>query len=204
MHMIAMKNKCRTKWCSSTYFYIQSFLIFFSHQIKQEKKRFGSVDFTAEDEDDDDESEGGKAFNNTSGDHFDVDVIITDWKYASVSSPNADLAYFFLSSTNQSMREKYTKDWLEQYYFNFTECLRSKFGIKLANSHSDFDFDVFNKDFQRHLQRAYLQVNFRELWNVPICNLVRKLTDKRLRRTILLIDLCDCRIPVGFFFFSKA
>ena len=168
---------------------MQSFLIFFSHQIKQEKKRFGSVDFTAEDDDEDDESEGGKAFNNSSGDHFDVDVIVTDWKYASVASPNADLAYFFLSSTNQSMREKYTKDWLEQYYFNFTECLRSKFGIKLANSHSDFDFDVFNKDFQRHLQRAYLQVNFRELRNVPICNLVRKLTDKR-RRTILLIDLC--------------
>ena len=89
---------------------------------------------------------------------FDISAIITDWKYASVSSPNADLAYFFLSSTNQSMRDKYTQDWLEQYYFSFTECLRSKFGIKLANSHSEFDFDVFVKDFQKHLQRAYLQV----------------------------------------------
>ena len=89
---------------------------------------------------------------------FDISAIITDWKYASVSSPNADLAYFFLSSTNQSMREKHTQDWLEQYYFSFTECLRSKFGIKLASSHTDFDFDVFKRDFQKHLQRAYLQV----------------------------------------------
>ena len=129
---------------------------------------FGNVDF-AHDDDEDDSSEcgeeGGKAESThagarlVSGDsNFDISAIITDWKYASVSSPNADLAYFFLSSTNQSMRDKYTQDWLEQYYFSFTECLRSKFGIKLANSHSEFDFDVFVKDFQKHLQRAYLQV----------------------------------------------
>ena len=144
--------------------------------MKSEGKRphflFGNVDFGHDDDEDDDSEcedlELGKAGESTkthagmstvSGDsNFDISAIITDWKYASVSSPNADLAYFFLSSTNQSMRDKYTQDWLEQYYFSFTECLRSRFGIKLANSHSDFDFDVFVKDFQKHLQRAYLQV----------------------------------------------
>jgi len=158
--------------------------ILFKHtrrsKVKSEGKRpnflFGNVDFAHDDDEDDSDCEeylvesekagsaGGESKthagmrNTVSGDsNFDISAIITDWKYASVSSPNADLAYFFLSSTNQSMRDKYTQDWLEQYYFSFTECLRSKFGIKLANSHSEFDFDVFVKDFQKHLQRAYLQ-----------------------------------------------
>ena len=125
--------------------------------MKDDGKPLGnaSKDFAV---DDDEESEGDEKTFAVSSDNFDISAIITDWKYASVSSPNADLAYFFLSSTNQSMREKHTQDWLEQYYFSFTECLRSKFGIKLASSHTDFDFDVFKRDFQKHLQRAYLQV----------------------------------------------
>ena len=85
-------------------------------------------------------------------------ILISDWKQCRVSSPNSDLAFFFLSSTSQSMRAKYTQDWLEQYYFSFTECLRSKFGIKLANVYPEFDFDVFCKDFKKHVYRAYLQV----------------------------------------------
>ena len=62
-------------------------------------------------------------------------ILISDWKQCRVSSPNSDLAFFFLSSTSQSMRAKYTQDWLEQYYFSFTECLRSKFDIKLGTIH---------------------------------------------------------------------
>jgi len=109
-----------------------------------------SVEFNAEDTEDNEADT--KASSNV-----DIDAIITDWKQCRVSSPNSDLAFFFLSSTSQSMRAKYTQDWLEQYYFSFTECLRSKFDIKLANQFSDFDFDVFCKDFKSHIYKAYLQ-----------------------------------------------
>jgi thiamine kinase-like enzyme len=111
-----------------------------------------SLDFTDEDEEEEDElkiAACGK---------IDTTTVITDWKYSSVSSPNVDLAFFLLSSTNLSMREKYTQDWLEQYYFSFTECLRAKFNIKLGNVFPDFDFDVFCMDFESHLYKAYLQV----------------------------------------------
>ena len=117
-------------------------------------KNVVSDDFARDEDEMEDESEAdAKALSNV-----DISALLTDWKHSSVSSPSSDLAFFFLSSTSQAMREKYTQDWLEQYYFSFTECLRSKFGIKLANVYPEFDFDVFCKDFKKHVYRAYLQV----------------------------------------------
>ena len=117
-------------------------------------KNVVSDDFARDDDEMEDESEAdAKAASNV-----DISALLTDWKHSRVSSPSSDLAFFFLSSTSQAMREKYTQDWLEQYYFSFTECLRSKFGIKLANVYPEFDFDVFCKDFKKHVYRAYLQV----------------------------------------------
>lgn len=116
-------------------------------------KNVVSDDFARDEDEMEDESEAdAKALSNV-----DISALLTDWKHSSVSSPSSDLAFFFLSSTSQAMREKYTQDWLEQYYFSFTECLRSKFGIKLANVYPEFDFDVFCKDFKKHVYRAYLQ-----------------------------------------------
>lgn len=116
-----------------------------------------SVEFAAtgddEESDDADDIEAQRAQSNV-----DISAILTDWKYSSISSPSTDLAYFFLSSTSQSMREKFTTDWLEQYYFSFTECLRSKFAIKLTSQFPDLDFDVFCQDFKAHIYKAYLQV----------------------------------------------
>jgi len=120
-----------------------------------QSRRQMSVEFAAGDADEDElfecEAEA-KALSNV-----DISAILTDWKNARISSPSADLTFFFLSSTSQSMREKYTQDWLEQYYFSFTECLRSKFNIKLSNEFPEFDFDVFCKDFKAHIYKAYLQ-----------------------------------------------
>ena len=117
-------------------------------------KNVVSEDFARDEDEMEDESEAdAKALSNV-----DISALLTDWKHSRVSSPSSDLAFFFLSSTSQAMREKYTQDWLEQYYFSFTECLRSKFGIKLANVYPEFDFDVFCKDFKKHVYRAYLQV----------------------------------------------
>ena len=112
-----------------------------------------SVDFADEEGDLDDDGNESK-----SSSHVDISAILTDWKHANISSPSSDLAFFFLSSTSQSMRQKYTQDWLEQYYFSFTECLRSKFGIKSATQFPEFDFDVFCKDFRGHIYKAQLQV----------------------------------------------
>lgn len=117
-------------------------------------RRQGSVDFADEDEDSTDDCKTDSLHSA----NVDVNAVITDWKLAGVSSPTEDLAFFFYSSTSRSVRDKYTQDWLEQYYFSFTECLRSKFGIKLANIYPDFDFDVFCKSYRSQLQRAHLQV----------------------------------------------
>ena len=110
------------------------------------------ADFADGDEEDLDDENEVKASN------VDISAILNDWKHAKISSPCSDLAYFFLSSTSQSVRQKYTQDWLEQYYFSFTECLRSKFGIKSATQFPEFDFDVFCKDFRGHIYKAQLQV----------------------------------------------
>ena len=113
-------------------------------------RRQVSVEFAAEDEEIELEVEQ----------NVDISAILTDWKFSQLNSPNADLTYFFLSSTSQNMRDKYTQDWLEQYYFSFTECLRAKFGVKLTNEFPEFDFDVFCKDFKANIYKAYLQVSF--------------------------------------------
>ena len=86
------------------------------------------------------------------------------------------------------MREKYTQDWLEQYYFSFTECLRSKFGIKLANQFPEFDFDVFCKDFKSHIYKAYLQVCITLCTNYFMINPHLKLKLSRISKSSLDVN----------------
>lgn len=112
--------------------------------------RQGSLEFADVDED-----EEGVA--NGQSDTVDIDVLFCDWKFATVSSPTVDLVMLLLSSTNQAARLKHTKQWLEQYYFCFTECLRTKFHMKLSKSYPEFDYDVFYQDYNDNLFTGYLQ-----------------------------------------------
>ncbi len=122
--------------------------------------RQGSLDFADEDDEDDSISESDPKQRLKDSSRYDTQAVITDWKSATIGSPNTDLAFFFLASTSAAVRNKHTRDWLEQYYFNYGEVLRAKFGIKLGTVYPEFDFDVFVDDFESNLYRSYLLVKF--------------------------------------------
>ena len=125
---------------------------------------------SADDDDDDDEMTrhllaGGQIDN---GDNaatcqdlcqLPYDVMLTDWKCAGIGSPTADLAMLLLSCISGSKRQKYTKDILKRYHSSFVCHLKTNFGIDMAKTFPDYNYNVFLTDYELSLYGGFLKVS---------------------------------------------
>ena len=87
------------------------------------------------------------------------DVMLSDWKYASIGSPTVDLASLILSSTpSQAFREKFTEPLLQRYYDVFTDTLKTRFSIDVAAKFPSFSYEELQKDYETSLYGSFLKV----------------------------------------------
>lgn len=88
-----------------------------------------------------------------------ISVMLSDWKFTCIGSPTLDLATLILTTTpSQQFRADHTKDLLKKYFQIFTDVLKDRYQIPVAEKYPEFTFESFQKDYDNSLYGALLTV----------------------------------------------
>ena len=86
------------------------------------------------------------------------DVMLSDWKCATLGSPTFDLAALLLSATpSRAFRDQHTRPLLQTYHRVFTSTLKNRFGLE----YPDFTCDALIKDYELSLYGGFLKVRYK-------------------------------------------